>query len=108
MPFKKNIGRMLSSIFAHFGQNGTLIFSNQMSIQTLIIHQQQDKVSDLYESDIFSHCDLFKVRSDIVPSYVTLSFILLNDAHYKVQGEPIRDYAGAILKINAYRIESSS
>ena len=102
MKFKPSASTLLNVLFATFGQSAQLIFKDKTTVETLVIHRFPDKVLDLLESHISTETHLFEVRLSELDAAKALSKIVTGRKSYTVQGEPIRDQHGLVLRIQAY------
>ena len=101
-PFKSSANTLLNALFATFGQPAQLIFTDKTTVEALIIHRFPDKVLDLMESQIYTETNIFEVRFSEFNATKVLSHIITDGKSYTVQGEPIRDQHGLVLRIQAY------
>ena len=102
MMFKPSACKVLNILFATFGQPAQLIFTDKTSLEALVIHRFPDKVLDFMESQIYTETHLFEIRMSELDAAKALSKIVIGGKSYTVQGEPIRDQHGLVLKVQAY------
>ena len=100
--FKPSANTLLNILFATFGQPAQLIFTDKTSVEVRVIHRFPDKVLDVMESQIYTETNVFEVRLSEFDATKTLSQIVIGGQTYTVQGEPIRDQHGLVLRIQAY------
>ena len=102
MTFGPSARKVLNILFATFGQSAQLVFRDKTSVEALVIHRFPDKVLDLMESQITTETNVFEVRLSDVDATKVISQIVMGGKTYTVQGEPIRDQYGLVLRIEAY------
>ena len=106
MKYKPSASKLLNILFATFGQSAQLIFKDKTTVEALVIHRFPDKVLDLMESHISTETNIFEIRLSELSSELDatkiLSKIVMAGKTYTVQGEPIRDQHGLVLKVQAY------
>ena len=102
MKFKPSASKLLNALFDTFGQPAQLVFKDKTTVETLVIHRFPDKVLDLIESHIATETHLFEVQFSEFNATKVLSHIITDGKSYTVQGEPIRDQHGLVLRIQAY------
>ena len=102
MKFKPSASKLLNILFATFGQSAQLIFSDKTSMEALVIHRFPDKVLDVMESYVHTETNVFEVRLSELDATKVISKIVTGGKPYTVQGEPIRDQHGLVLRIQAY------
>ena len=102
MKYKPSASKVLNILFATFGQPAQLIFHDKTAVEVLVIHRFPDKVLNLMESQIYTETNVFEVRLKDFDPIKILSQIIMGGKIYIVQGEPIRDQHGLVLRIQAY------
>ena len=102
MTFRPSARKVLNTLFGTFGQAAQLVFKDKTSVEALVIHRFPDKVLDLMESQITTETNVFEVRLSDVDATKVISQIVMGGKTYTVQGEPIRDQYGLVLRIEAY------
>ena len=102
MKFKPSASTLLNVLFATFGQPAQLVFKDKTSLEALVIHRFPDKVLDLMESQIYTETNIFEIQLSELDAAKALSQIVIGRKPYAVQGEPIRDQHGLILKVEGY------
>ena len=104
--FKPSASKLLTVLFGTFGQSAQLIFKDRTTVETLVIHRFPDKVLDLRESQIYTETNIFEVRLSELLSELdatkVISQIVTAGKTYTVQGEPIRDQHGLVLRVEGY------
>ena len=100
--FKPSASKVLNTLFATFGQSAQLVFKDKTSAEVLVIHRFPDKVLDLMESHIVTETHLFEVRLSELDVTKTLFQVVMDGKTYIIQGEPVRDQHGLILRVEAY------
>ena len=102
MKFKPSASKLLNILFDTFGQSAQLIFSDKTSMEALVIHRFPDRILDVMESHIHTETNIFEVHLSELDVTKDIFQIVMADKTYMVQGEPIRDQHGLVLKVQAY------
>ena len=105
--FTLSVIKATDVLFSTFGQGAQLIFKDKTSVEVKVIHRFPDKIVDVMESPIHTETHLFDVRLIDFDTKKVLSKIVIHGKTYTVQGEPVRDQHGLVLRIEAYASESS-
>jgi hypothetical protein len=68
----------------------------------LVIHRFPDKVIDVMDTHVHTETDLFEVKALDIEVGKAIYQIKIDEKIYTVQGEPMLDQHGIILRMEAY------
>ena len=102
MTFKANALKAVDVLFAKFGQAAHFTFKDNTTGEGLVIHRFPDKVIDVMDTHIHTETDLFEVKALDIEVGKVIYQIKIDEKIYTVQGEPMLDQHGIILRMEAY------
>ena len=106
--FNDSAVKSMNSMFVHFGVQAKLTFSNNATVDTLVIHRRPDVVDGVIGTRVHTETDVFEIRMRDIPVNTQLVSIQMGDDIYHPQGEHVKDQHQLILQVDAYAVESSN
>ena len=102
MTFKANAKKAVDALFAKFGQTAHFTFKDNSTGEGLVIHRFPDKVIDVMDTRVHTETDLFEIRALDIEAGKAIYQITIDGKTYTVQGEPMLDQHGIVLRMEAY------
>lgn len=102
MSFHASASRAVDALFAKFGRTAHLVFRDNTEADAVVIHRFPDRVVDVMDSRVHTGTDLFELRVSEIDPIKAIYQIIIDGKTYVVQGEPVRDQHGLVLRIEAY------
>jgi hypothetical protein len=102
MTFKTNAKKAVDALFAKFGQTAHFTFKDNSTGEGLVIHRFPDKVIDVMDTRVHTETDLFEIRALDIEVCKAIYQITIDGKTYTVQGEPMLDQHGIVLRMEAY------
>jgi hypothetical protein len=102
MTFKTNAKKAVDALFAKFGQTAHFTFKDNSTGEGLVIHRFPNKVIDVMDTRVHTETDLFEIRAMDIEVGKVIYQITINEKTYTVQGEPMLDQHGIVLRMEAY------
>ena len=102
MQYREYAIKAIESIFKLYGQMASVIYEDNSTSNITIIHRLPDKINEAWDSNINSSTNIFEIRKSDIDESKVIKQISLNEKDYLIQGEPILDKYGLILRFEAY------
>ena len=102
MQYREYAVKAIESIFKLYGQPASVIYEDNSTSEITIIHRLPDKINEAWDSNINSSTNIFELKKSDIDENKPIKQISLNEKNYLIQGDPILDKYGLILRFEAY------